>query len=376
VFAQAGAVGAVFGELTPIVPSWDSMAQDQEIAPLLTIPLNFVLVQPFNFMLSQVAAAAQSNISLVVTITYQADPVYVWTQSTSGVFVQTWFCIWFGVCAVIAGVKYLLFVKEQGLEFSNVSQLCLLFTFWVSIMWAIAVTLNYLGSRNNTTQLTMVVLRDFIAVTWIVPTMIFPFYWGELVGSSRSISGLKEARIPFIIAMIIIEGFTLAVAVVKGAYGSNAQVIRAQLCMITILVGLCGIYFTVQGLRVILVLAKAQEGFVKTSIQRRTTFLFLCLALVLFGFTVDYACIFSPSIGITFPDFMCLVLFLWVFAALSLAIIAMTLSPKSLKEVGSRVSSILSARSIAEVSSTSKADADHAKNNDIGMQISETKIVL
>jgi len=254
-------------------------------------------------LVGQVTAAASSNVSVVVTMTYQQDPVFAWTSESSFVFIQSWFCIWFGVVGIVALVKLVLFVREQGGVRSTVPQICLFLCLLSTILFGITCTLNFLGSRNNTTQLTMIIFREFVLVTWIAPALIFPFYWGEVIASSQPVSGLSESKIPFIIAIVIIEGFTLAVMTVKGTYGSNPDVIKAQICTTAILVGLAGVYFTIQGLRVILVLRRMQDGFARTAVQRRTTVLFLCLGVLLFCFVADYSCSFAPGIGIIFPNF-------------------------------------------------------------------------
>jgi hypothetical protein len=372
VIAQSGAVGAILGELSAILPSWDSMAIDQDVAPLLTIPVNFVGVAVTNFIIGQVAAAATSNVSLIVTMTYQQDPMYWWTFQPSFIFIQSWFCIWFGVVAIIALAKLVLFVREQGGLKATVPQICLFLCLWSALMFAIAVTLNFLGSRNNTSQLTMVIFREFVLVTWIAPALVFPFYWGEVVSSSQAVTGLSESKIPFISAIVIIEGFTLAVMVVKGTYGSNPDVIKAQLCVVVILVGLAGVFFTVQGLRVIFALRRMQDGFARTAVQRRTTSLFLCLGVLLFGFVADYACSFAAGIGIAFPNFGLFFIFFWGFGAMGLTIMVAMLSPKALRDAQQTITSALS-RATSGIDDTGKSKGG---DGDIDMQIKDTKIVL
>ncbi len=346
------------------------MTEDHQVSPLLTIPVSMVGLAVSNFVIGQVAAAASSNISLVVTMSYQQDPWYAWTLSSSFIFIQTIFCIWFGVTCIIAIVKLLLFIKEQGFSLGSVPQICLIFTVFCSLFYAVSITLNVLGSRNNTSQLSMVVLRELVFTLWIMPAMVFPFYWGELVASTKPVSGLKEAQIPFYVAIFIIEGFTLAVAVVKGLYGSNPDVIRAQVGTITILAGLAGVYFTIQGIRIIFALSKMQDSLGRTPVQRRTTFLFICLGILLFGFTADFACGFSAYLGIMFPNFACYYLFYFVFAALALAVIVGALVPSALKKV--KVSAILSGTSV----SRARSMVGKESKDEIDVQMNETKITI
>ncbi len=121
---QFGAVGAVLGETSFITPSWDALAQDQEVAPQLTIPLNIVGRGPLNFMLQQ---AALPNNTLTVTLSYQQDNFFWFSQQPAFVFIQTFFCIWFGICATIALWKWWLFVREQeGISISSVPQWCMI----------------------------------------------------------------------------------------------------------------------------------------------------------------------------------------------------------------------------------------------------------
>jgi hypothetical protein len=268
-------------------------------------------------------------------------------------------------------VKLALFVREQGGVKSTVPQICLFLCFCSAVLFCVTVTLNFLGSRNNTTQLTMVVFREFVWVTWIAPALVFPFYWGEVVSSSQTVPGLRESKVPFIIATVVIEGFTLAVMIVKGTYGSNSNVIKAQLCTVVILVGLAGVYFTIQGVRVIFALRQMQDGFARTAIQRRTTVLFLCLAVLLFCFVSDYSCAFAPGFGIAIPNLLILILFFWAFGALGLTIMVAVLSPKALKDVQLTVSSIFS-----NSASASKTGESKEAEGEIAMQIKDTKIVL
>jgi type III secretory pathway component EscS len=383
VIAQFGGVGAIFGQLSAIIPSWDTMAQDQELAPQLTIPVNFVALALTNYIVASVTKA--NGTSLIVTMTYQQDPLFAFVQTPSWAFIQCIFCIWFGVCGIVALVKFGLFVKEQGGVKSTVPQICLFLCFFVCLWYPIATTLNFLGSRNNTSQLTMVVFREWGAVVWLMPVIVFPFYWGELIASTQPVVGLQESKIPFIVALVVIEFLSLAVFIVKGLYGSNPDLIKAQICSVVILSGLFSIYFIVQGIRVIVALGKMQEGFAKTPVQRRTTFLFLCLAALLLGFTIDYAFTFSSGLGIP-ADFLGIVLFWTVFGALAVAIIVFTLSPKALKEVGSSLSSKIFSGSVFS-GTTSQASRDgHSSGDMVEMdkksknqdndQVVETKITI
>lgn len=378
--AQFGGVGAIFGQLSAVLPSWDSMAQDQELAPRLTIPVNFVSVQVSQYILAAVPAAAQQNSSLIATMTFQDDPVFVFLQTPGWAFIQCAFCIWFGVCGIVALVKLILFIQEQGGIQATIPQICLFLCIFTCIWYCIALTLNLFGSRDNTSQLTMVVLREWVFVVWIMPVIVFPFYWGELIASSQPVVGLKESKLPFLVAMFIIEGFTLAVVIVKGLYGSNPDLIRAQISTVVILTGLFGIYFVIQGVRVIIVLGKMQDGFGKTSIQRRTTFLFLCLAILLFGFTANFAVSFAPSIGV-FSEFFAFYMFFYVFAAFAMAIIVFILSPRALKEAGAKMSSSIFSGSSMRNDNSKSSDAvelDKPKKHRESTedQLAETKITI
>ncbi len=380
IIAEAGAVGAIFGQLSVILPSWDSMAQDQELAPQLTIPVNFVGVEISNYIIRSVSVGGNST-PLVATMTYQQDPIFEFTQGPSFSFIQCLFCIWFGVFGVISLIKLCLFVQEQGQIHASVPQVCLFLCLFTCIISPLYFTLNLFGSRNSTSQVTMVVFREWVPLVWLMPVIVFPFYWGELIASSQPVVGLKESKLPFLIAIFIIEGFTLAVAVVKGLYGSNPDLIRAQICTVVILCGLFGIYFVIQGIRVIIVLGRMQDGFGRTSIQRRTTFLFLCLAILLFAFTANYACSFASGIGY-FQEFLAYEFFFLVFAALAMSIIVSILSPKALKEAGAKMtSSIFSGTSMRAENSKSSDAVEMDKppkkpQGSIDEQMAETKITI
>ncbi len=160
--------------------------------------------------------------------------------------------------------------------------------------------------------------------------LVFPFYWLELVSVPSVL--LKAAKYPFFVAAFIIEGFVLAVVVVKGLYGSNTAAIRAQLVVVVILVGIAGIFFVVQGVRVLILLAKLDRGIRKSRKARRTIFLFISLGILLFGFVCSYAATYSPHLGAVFPNFLAWYLFFWVYSALASAIICVVLSPRVLRE--------------------------------------------
>jgi hypothetical protein len=378
--ARFGGVGAIFGQLSSIPPSWDSMAQDQELAPQLTIPVNFVAVSVSQYIIGAVTTAAAQNSSLIATMTYQDDPIFVLFQTPGWAFVQCAFCIWFGVCGIVSIVKLILFIQEQGGIQATIPQICLFLCLFTCIWTSIALTLNLLGSRNNTSQLTMVVLREWTAVAWLMPVIVFPFYWGELIASSQPVVGLKESKLPFLVAIFIIQGLTLGTVIVKGLYGSNPDLIRAQICTVVILCGLFGIYFVVQGVRVIVALGKMQDGFGKTPVQRRTTFLFLCLALLLFGITANFSVSFSPTIG-DYQDFLAFFMFFpYVFAALGMAIIVFILSPKALKEAGAKMSSSIfsggSMRSDSKSSDAVELDKPKKHRESTEDQLAETKITI
>lgn len=336
---------------------------------------------------------ANVNNSFTATITYQQDPMYHWYNTTTGQFVTIFFACWFSLCAVICGFKFVLFVQqEKGLRFS-VPQLCLGLAFVASVLLALGAVLNPLGSRNNTSQLTLVTFRELPNVMWLLPVLVFPFYWGELVASSQPVVGLKQSRIPFLGAAFLIFALTLAVVVVKGLYGSSRDFIYAQICSVTILAGLAGIYFTFQGLRVIISLGRMQESYTATPIQRRTTVLFLLLALCLWGFVVIYACSFAPSLGQTFPNFAAWLYFYSVLGGIALMVIALSLSPQAVKAAGARMGSIISGKDSAAASSAMRSDVQSrqtpdssrndvemgaAKNSDgsIEDQMSETKVAI
>lgn len=294
---QCGGVGAIFGQPSFVPPSWDSMANDQDYAPLLRIPLVFVGIEVFQYINQQLTLLPQSGLSLVVSLTYQADPCHDFFVSAGGKFVFALFCVWFAICAVLAMTKLLLFIKEQGLKF-NVPQFCLMTTFAFCVIQAVAITINWFGYRNSTSQLTMVVFRDFSWCLFFIPAIAFPFYWAELVRSSKPVTGLKQSRIPLFLCCFIVVGFTLAIAVFKGLWGSNPDAIRAQIITIVILFGLAGCFFVFQGFRVLYVLSKMQEGkLAVTSVQRKTTILFVGLGVLLFGVAIDVSCFFAPSLG-------------------------------------------------------------------------------
>jgi hypothetical protein len=262
-------------------------------------------------------------------------------------------------------VKLALFVKEQGGVRFTVPQICLSFCFIVSILLVIALTLNWLGSRNTTSQLTLVIFREYIPILWLAPALVFPFYWGELVASSQPVTGLKQSRIPFGVAIFIILAFSLPTTIVKGLYGSNRDVIWAQIITVTILAGLAAIYFTIQGLRVLWSLSRMQEGFAATPIQRRTTFLFLLLALCLWGFVVTYAYSFGTGIGIAFPNFALWYMSFFIYSSIAIAVMVFTMSPKAMKEAGVKMSAFLSGTTsgmASGASGASGADVEMAKS--------------
>ena len=179
---------------------------------------------------------------------------------------------------------------------------------------------NWWGVKNNTSQVTMVLYREWIFMVWLMPVFVFPFYWGELMRSSVPVIGLKASIIPLILALFIVEGFSLGIFINKGLYGNNPTAIQAQICTIVITTGLFAIYFTIQAVRVIFALAKMQDGFARTPVQRRTTFLALCLAVLVFAFTANYAASFASGIGIVFPNVMMYTWFFYVFAALDMKV--------------------------------------------------------
>jgi hypothetical protein len=128
-----------------------------------------------------------------------------------------------------------------------------------------------------------------------------------------------------------------------------------------------------------------QEGFTKTSVQRRTTFLFLVLALCLWGFVVSYACSFASSLGIFTPDFVTWLAFFYVYQCISLAIIAFTLSPKAMKEAGVKISAYMSGTSGADsgiassnpdVEMSPQTTGAAASDEHIDAQMSGTKVAL
>lgn len=382
-----GGLGAVYGQFSQVPPSWDTMAMDHTLNPQLGIGANFVGIQISNFIVGNIVAGfSNPNVSFTATITYQPDPVYEYQQTSLNLFAQCAFSICYGVAAIVALVKFALFVKEQnGLRFS-VPQLCLSLTFVIAILLILQQTLNPLGGNNNTSQLTMIVFRELPNVLWIIPVLVFPFYWGELVASSQPVVGLKASRIPFFIASVIIVAMTLAVTILKGRYGSNRDVIYAQICMLTIISGLAALFFTIQGLRVIFALARMQDGFARTPVQRRTSFLVLVLALCLWGFVVSYACSFAPSIGKTY-DFLWWIYSFAIYAAISLLIIAFSLSPKAIKEAGGRLSAFVSGQSGAsgtesasardiEMGSGSGKKPAQQSDEHIDAQMSGTKVAL
>lgn len=389
-FEAAGAVGAIFGELSEILPSWDSLAQDAVVAPTIGIGVNMVSIAVSNFILAN-AFAGNPNLTFTATITYQQDSVYEWTHTSSFYFIMCFISIWLAVCALMALAKLLLFVKEQGGLRLSVPQLCLGMAIIAAVTMIFSMTLNFLGSRNNTTQLTMVVFRELPSIFWVFAALVFPFYWGELVSSTQPVIGLKESRIPFLIAFILMFAMTCTVTVIKGLYGSNRDLIYAQLCMVTIILGLVGFYMLFQGLRVIISLARMQDGFARTPVQKRTTFVVLSLTVLLFAHCIAYACTFSAGIGIVFPDFM-----MWYFASfvitmLGLAVMVLTLSPKAMKEAGVKVSAYLSGVSgtdsgiqsanDVEMGSKSRTPASskatsNASDEQIDAQMSDTKVAL
>jgi hypothetical protein len=276
------------------------------------------------------------------------------------------FSLWLGVCAIFALVKLVLFIKEQNGLKATVPQICLFFCFIASIFLILQLTMNFLGSDNTTGHLTMVVFREWPSVVWLGAVLVFPFYWGELVASSQPVTGLKQSKIPFFVAIFIIIFFTLGVVIVKGCYGSNRDVIWAQIITITILVGLAAIFFTIQGIRVIISLARMQDGFAATPVQRRTTILFLVLALILWGFVVSYAYSFGTGIGIAFPNFATWLFFFPVYGAIAIAIMVFTLSPKTMREAGVKMSAFLSGTTSGMASGASGAsgtDVEMQKNS-------------
>ena len=98
----------------------------QTLNPQLGIGANFVGIQISNFIVGNIVAGfSNPNVSFTATITYQPDPVYEYQQTSLNLFAQCAFSICYGVAAIVALVKFALFVKEQnGLRFS-VPQLCL-----------------------------------------------------------------------------------------------------------------------------------------------------------------------------------------------------------------------------------------------------------
>ena len=389
VIEDAGAVGAIFGEFSQIPPSWDSMAEDVALNPTIGIGVNLVGISVTQFIVANYGAAFSGpnvNKSFTATISYQPDPFFELFNSRPWVVLSVILPLWLGVVAIASAVKFILFVSEQGgLRFS-VPQLCLSLTFCAAVMAMLQVLLNPLGARNNTSQLTMIVFRELPSVLWILPTLVFPFYWGELVASTQPVAGLSASRLPFFFAAFLIFALTLAVVIVKGLYGSSRDFIYAQICTVTILAGLAALYFTFQGLRVIFSLARMQEGFTKTAVQRRTTVLFLVLALCLWGFVVSYAASFAPSLGIFTPDFITWLSFFWVYNCISLAIIAYTLSPKSMKEAGVKISAYMSGTASGIASSNSpdvemssqslKKNHQSASDEHIDAQMAGTKVAL
>ncbi len=341
VVAQAGAVAAIFGELSFILPSWDSMAQDQSISPTLPIPLNIVPIAVTQFLLGQMA---KNSSNVIVELTYQEDSMFEWTRQPSFVFLATIFCLWFSVCGLVSLWKWWLFVvQEEGISLSSVPQFCMFTCFLSSVACAIVLPLNFLGSNNNTTQLSMVVFREYPLITWLVPVFVFPFYWMELVQSPSM--QLKFSRIPLLISISIMQGFTLAVAIVKGLYGSIPDLIRAQIIVIVILSGLAGLFFILQGIRVLKALRESK--YARSRKTRRVSFLFVTLGFLLFAFTANYGLAFAPLLGVAFPDFLAWQFAFYVMAALANAIITFTLSPFVLRE-NQESSYILSVKSIFE----------------------------
>jgi uncharacterized membrane protein (DUF373 family) len=87
---------------------------------------------------------------------------------------------------------------------SSVPQFCMFTSFVSSVLYAISLNLNFLGCNNNTSQITMIVFREWIFVTWLAPVLVFPFYWTELV--SNPSTNLKAAKWPLIASVFIILG--------------------------------------------------------------------------------------------------------------------------------------------------------------------------